>query len=324
MAKKVLIDCDPGIDDALAIALAHGDERVEVVGITTVGGNVDLDNTTNNALCLTEYFGMRAPVVGGAGRPLVRERRRASDVHGANGLADIVLPAAKGAPQEQHAIDFIIDALAAAPGEISLVAIGPLTNIALALRKEPRIAEWAAEFVIMGGSCTRGNNTPAAEFNIAADPEAAAVAFGAPWRTTMVGLDLTLQARASPEVRSRFTDLGRLERELITPCLDFMGRHAQYRDEGPAVHDACAMARVIDPGLITAVPARVDVETRGEFTSGMTVVDFREVDSRGTDSPDSAVPHNADVATVIDREAFWTLLVDALHRVARNTEPANL
>jgi len=304
--KKILLDCDPGIDDALAIALAHGSDGIEVVGLTSVAGNVDLDNTTNNAQRLAEYYGLDAPVARGADRALLRDNVRADHVHGTNGLGGVVLPAASRSAVDEHAVEFIIDRLRSAPGEISLVAVGPLTNIALALRREPRVAEWAAEFVIMGGSFGRGNVTPAAEFNIGADPEAAAVVFGAPWRTTMVGLDLTLQARASEPVRARFSDLGRLERELISPVLDFAGRNEQYRERGPAVHDVCAVARVLDPGLITAVPARVEVETAGRFTTGMTVVDFNAPAERC----------NAEVATELDQDAFWDVVTAGFRKVA--------
>ncbi|MDA3645781.1 nucleoside hydrolase [Saccharopolyspora indica] len=306
MAKKILIDCDPGIDDALALGLAHGSPALEVVGVTTVGGNVELEHTTDNALRLRDFYGMDAPVARGAGRPLVREPRTAGEVHGNSGLGGAVLPAPKSELSGQHAVDFIIDALAASPGEISLTAVGPLTNIALALRKEPRITEWVKEFVIMGGSFTRGNTNPAAEFNIVADPEAAAVAFGAPWRTVMIGLDLTHQARASAEVRAGFADLGRLDAELLTPCLDFYGSHVSYQEKGPAIHDACAVAYVIDPGLFESVPARVDVETQGRFTSGMTVTDFA--------APADA--HNAIVPTELNTEGFWSLVTDAYRNVA--------
>ncbi|GAA4837018.1 nucleoside hydrolase [Saccharopolyspora rosea] len=306
MAEKVLIDCDPGIDDALALALAHGSPALDVVGITTVGGNVELGHTTRNALCLVDYYGMDVPVARGAGRPLVREPRTAADVHGETGLGGVVLPEPTTSRlSDRHAVDFLVDRLAAEPGEISLVAIGPLTNIALALRKEPRIVEWARRLVIMGGAYGRGNSTPAAEFNIHADPEAAAVVFGAPWRPVMIGLDLTHQARADAAVRAGFAGLGRLESELLTPCLDFYGEHAGRHHAGPAVHDACAVAHLIDPGLIETVPARVDVETHGRFTSGMTVTDF-----------DAPVP-NADVATVLDRDAFWSVVTEAFRNVAR-------
>ncbi|MCX2732849.1 nucleoside hydrolase [Saccharopolyspora sp. NFXS83] len=306
MPKKVLIDCDPGIDDALAIAFAHGRPELELVGLTTVAGNVGLEHTTNNARCLAEFYGMDVPIAAGADRPLVRERVLADQVHGGNGLGGVVLPAAATPVVDRHAVDFIIDELAAAPGQISLLAVGPLTNIALAVRKEPRIVEWAREFVIMGGSYTRGNRTPAAEFNVLADPEAAAVVFDAGWRTTMIGLDLTAQARATADVRGRFAVLGRLESELISPILDFYGRHPQYREHGPAVHDACAVAYALDPGLFTTVPARVDVEIHGRFTSGMTVTDFAAPAAR----------HNAEVATVLDAERFWNRLLEAFSHVA--------
>ncbi|MFR9728957.1 nucleoside hydrolase [Saccharopolyspora sp. MS10] len=306
MPKKIVIDCDPGIDDALAIALAHGNPDLDVVGLTTVAGNVGLAHTTNNARCLSAFYGMDAPVAAGADRPLVREPVVAEQVHGGNGLGGVRLPAATSTASAGYAADFLVDALAAAPGQIGLVAVGPLTNIALAVRKEPRIVEWARELVIMGGSYTRGNRTPAAEFNVLADPEAAAIVFGAGWRPVMIGLDLTAQARAVAAVRERWRGLGRLEAELISPILDFYGSHPHYRDEGPAVHDACAVAYAIDPGLFRAVPARVDVELHGRFTTGMTVTDF--------DAP--AQRCNAEVATVLDTDRFWDLLQAAFSHVA--------
>ncbi|WP_019855893.1 nucleoside hydrolase [Actinopolyspora mortivallis] len=309
--KRILLDCDPGIDDALAIALAHGSPELEVVGLTTVAGNVGIEHTTPNALRLAEFYGMDVPVAAGAQRPLVRPRHTASTVHGSTGLGDVVLPEAKRQPHPEHAVDYIVDTVSASPGEISLVAVGPLTNIALALRKEPRITEWVREFVIMGGSYTRGNVTPAAEFNIGADPEAASVVFEAPWRTVVFGLDLTHQARASAEVRERFTGLGRLQHELLAPCLDFYGSNRQYRELGPAIHDACAVAYVISPELFTLLEARIDVETSGRFTSGMTVTDFASEET-----------NNAVVATALDQRGFWDLVTDAFERVAR-TMPAD-
>lgn len=303
--KRILLDCDPGIDDALAIALAHGSPAAEVAGITTVAGNVGLEHTTPNALALAEFYGMDVPVARGAERPLVRPGSAASEVHGNTGLGDVVLPTAKAEPVSEHAVDHIVNTVAASPGEISLVAVGPLTNIALALRKEPRITEWVREFVIMGGSYTRGNFSPAAEFNIAADPEAAGVVFEAPWRTVMFGLDLTHQARATAAVRQRFTGLGRLQDELLSPCLDFYGSNRQYREHGPAIHDACAVAYVIAPELFTLTEARVDVETSGRFSSGMTVTDF-----------EPEVASNATVATTLDQEGFWNLVTDSFERVS--------
>lgn len=303
MPKKIIIDCDPGIDDALALALAHGSDAVDLVGVTTVAGNVDLDRTTGNALRLADFYGIDAPIARGADRPLLRPQRIADHVHGATGLGAALLPDPAREPIAQHAVDFLIESLAAQPGEIGLVAVGPLTNIALALRKEPRIAEWVREFVVMGGSSTRGNVTPAAEFNVHADPEAAAVAFGAEWRAVMAGLDLTHQARVTAPVRQRFAGLGRLEDELLTPCLDFYQQHTEYR-EGPVIHDACAVAYAAAPDVFSATPAGVRVETSGEHTSGMTVVDF------------AAAQPDADVLTTLDPDAFWDLLAAALRRVA--------
>lgn len=312
--KKILIDCDPGVDDALALTLAHGSPELDLVGVTSVGGNVPIDVTTDNALRLVDFLGSDAPVARGAGVPLVRLPRTAADVHGTSGLGNAVLPEPVAQPCGQHAVDFIIDALAAAPGEISLVAIGPLTNIALALAKEPRVAEWAHEFVLMGGSYTRGNNTPAAEFNIAADPEAAAAVFNASWQPVMIGLDLTLQARATGDVRAGLAGLGRLDAELITPSLDLYGTAEEYRDGGPPVHDVCAVAYTIDPDLLATEPGHVAVETQGKYTSGMTVVDFRDPDAAFAGQQPER--HNAVVATGIDTARFWKLVTEAYTRVA--------
>lgn len=304
MTTKVLIDTDPGIDDALALTLAHAAGELEILGVTTVGGNVDLKHTTGNARKLREYLGFRdVPVAAGSPGALLRRYERAADVHGPTGLGNVVLPEATLPLDGRHAADFIIDTLAAHPGEVTLIAIGPLTNIALAVHKEPRVVEWARDFVIMGGSYTRGNHTPAAEFNVVADPEAAAMVFDAGWTVTMVGLDLTHQARANPAVRDRISGLGRLAEELLIPCLTY---YDTDNPEGPAVHDVCAVAHVLSPGLLECVPARVDVETTGRFTTGMTVTDF------------ASVTPNARVATKIDAPAFWDLVIGHYAGVARD------
>jgi purine nucleosidase len=222
MAYKMLIDCDPGLDDALALLLAHGDPNIELVGVTTVGGNVGLHNTTRNALQLREYLGFpTVPVAKGAAEPLTREARDAAHVHGKGGLGSVVLPPATMPLSDLHAVDFLIETLERSPGAVHLVAIGPLTNIALALEREPAIARWAASFTIMGGSYTRGNATVAAEFNIFADPEAAQIVFDADWQVTMIGLDLTLQAQANGIIVDRLKKLGSLADELIVPLATF-------------------------------------------------------------------------------------------------------
>jgi purine nucleosidase len=305
MAKKILLDCDPGLDDALALLLAHGDPNLELVGVTTVAGNVPLERTTANALALREYLGFATvPVAAGAAKPLVGDVRQASHVHGETGLGSVGLPVATLQASELHAVDLIIETLRAAPGSVHLVATGPLTNIALAVEKEPAIARWAASFTIMGGSFTRGNATPAAEFNIYADPEAARVVFDGDWQVVMVGLDLTHQALANGPVVERLARLGTLAHELILPLATYYASRNSQDPEGQAVHDVCAVAHVSRPDLFASRPARVQVETRGEFTSGMTVVDF--------DAPNP----NALVPVTLDVNGFWAYVEHAYGLVA--------
>ena len=346
-AQKIIIDCDPGIDDALALVFAHGDPGLEVCGITTVAGNVGLDRTTANALRVRDFIGMRdVPVIPGCAGPLLRPVLDAARVHGASGLAGARLPGPASEPAAGHAVDYLIETISAAPGEITLIAVGPLTNIALAVRREPLLAGRVRDFVIMGGSAGRGNVTPAAEFNIAADPEAAAIVFGAGWTVTMVGLDATLQARATVAVRGRMRGLGPLADDLLLPCLagylsgdagapppvwpaargervagggaagsaPVLDGEPEMLDEhewpdgpgGPAVHDVCAVVRVARPEIISCAPARVQVETAGRLTAGMTVTDFAA-------SPGDC---NALVATGIDVAGFWDLVLDRYALVA--------
>lgn len=302
---KLLLDCDPGLDDALALLLAHSDPALELVAVTTVGGNVALENTTRNALQLREHLGFTSvPVAAGAAGPLVRETKNAAEVHGVGGIGDVILPAATLPLDERNAVDLIIETLRASPGEIHLVATGPMTNVALALRKEPRIAKWAASFVIMGGSFTRGNTTPAAEFNIYADPEAAAEVFAAGWQVVMVGLDLTLQALVTDTVKERMLGLGALGRELVVPLATFWNDPQDPDWGGQAVHDVCAVAYLSRPELFTSLPARVEVETAGKWTAGMTVTDFR-----------SSIP-NALVPVKLDVDGFWDYVLECYARVA--------
>ena len=304
MPYKLLLDCDPGLDDALALLLAHGDANIELVAVTTVGGNVGVDKTTKNALELREYLGFETvPVAAGAAEPLVGEVQSAEHVHGEAGLGDVVLPAATLPASDTDADDLIIGTLQAAPGEIHLVATGPLTNIALALRKEPRITAWAASFTIMGGSYTRGNATPAAEFNIYADPEAAAEVFAAPWSVVMVGLDLTLQAIVDDDIEKRMLALGTLGSALVQPLATFWTNPLDDEWDGQALHDVCAVAYVARPDLFTVRPARVEVEVSGEFTRGMTVVDFH------SSEPNAIIPTRIDVA------GFWDYVLAAWSNV---------
>jgi purine nucleosidase len=320
MATRIILDCDPGIDDALAIAFAHGHPGIDLVGITTVAGNVGLAKTTANALAVCEFIGAAGiPVTAGCAGPLLRPALDARQVHGDSGLGGAILPPAAASPADGHAIDYLIETVRAAPGEITLVATGPLTNIALAVQREPRLADWVRQFVIMGGSAGRGNVTPAAEYNIWADPEAAAAVFRAGWIVTMLGLDVTLRTGATDEVLRRMGELGPLGTRLLLPALE------QYRsvreprlrgglggssslEAGPPVHDVCAVAWVAEPDLFGLVPARVQVELAGQFTSGMTVTDF--------DAPGELGTGNALVAMRIDVDKFWKVTLGTYTTVA--------
>jgi inosine-uridine nucleoside N-ribohydrolase len=330
VAQKIILDCDPGIDDALAIAFVAGCPDLELVGLTSVAGNVGLPLTTSNAQRVAEFVGLTStPVTPGAAAPLLREPIDARLVHGESGLGGARLPDPVARPAGGHAVDYLIDTIAADPGEITLVATGPLTNIALAVHRQPRLVTQVRDFVIMGGSAGRGNVTPAAEFNIAADPEAAAIVFRAGWTVTMVGLDVTLQARATAAVRDRMRPLGPLASMLLLPALE---RYASDADPlaaappaegqeppgadgpdglGPAVHDVMAVAHVAAPALLGCVPARVEVETAGRWTAGMTVTDFRAAPGE----------RNALVATAIDVHGFWDLVLDSYGRVATGVRP---
>jgi len=303
MAATIILDCDPGIDDALAIAFAHGHPGLELKGITTVAGNVGLARTTENALAVAEFVGARnTPVAAGCATPLVRPALDARHVHGESGLGGAQLPPSTRIPVQAHAIDFIIDTVRAAPGEVTLVATGPLTNIAMAVRKEPRLTQWVKDFVIMGGSAGRGNVTPAAEYNMWADPEAAAAVFGAGWTVTVLGLDVTLKTGATAATLARMGELGSLGADLLLPAL------SQYQSTaepgGPAVHDVCAVVYVAQPELFGLKAAQVQVETTGRLTSGMTVTDF------------AATGHNALVAMTIDTEQFWDLTLGTYANLA--------
>jgi purine nucleosidase len=308
MPTRIILDCDPGIDDALAIAFAHGHPGIDLVGVTTVAGNVGLAKTTANALAVCEFIGAAGtPVTAGCAGPLLRPALDARQVHGDSGLGGAVLPPATASPAAGHAIDYIVNAVSAAPGEITLVATGPLTNIALAVLREPRLADWVREFVIMGGSAGRGNVTPAAEYNIWADPEAAAAVFRAGWTVIMLGLDVTLRTGASGAVLRRMGELGPLGTDLLQPALE------QYRSisgpGGPPVHDVCAVAWVAQRDLFGLVPARVQVELAGQFTAGMTVTDFA--------APSQVGSSNAQVAMHIDVDRFWEVTLGTYARVAK-------
>ncbi|MFH8612852.1 nucleoside hydrolase [Streptomyces sp. NPDC018029] len=310
MPRKIILDCDPGHDDAIAMLLAHGNPDVELVAVTTVVGNQTLEKVTRNALSVARIANITGvPFAAGCPRPLVRDVENAPDIHGESGIDGPLMPEPTLALDERHAVDLIIDTVMAhEPGEITIVPTAGLTNIALAARKEPRIVERVREVVLMGGGYHTGNWSPVAEFNIKIDPEAAHIVFNESWPVTMVGLDLTHQALATPEVIERIGKVGTKPALFVNELLDFFG--AMYLEaqgfEAPPVHDPCAVAYVIDPSVMTVRKAPVDVELTGTLTLGMTVTDFR------APAPDDC---HTQVAVDLDHTRFWDLIVDALERI---------
>lgn len=271
----IILDCDPGHDDAIALLLALGSPEVDLLGVTTVSGNQTLDKTTANAIRVLDHVDRTdIPVAAGAPRPLVRERRTAGEVHGETGLDGPDLPPPSREPEALHAIEWIAQTITAHPTPITLVPTGPLTNIALFLARYPELESRIERIVLMGGAIGQGNTTPSAEFNIWVDPEAAHRVFHSGIDVTMVGLDVTHQAMMTPDHAARLAGAGRRGR-LVADLYAFYSRfHARhYGWQGAPVHDAVAMAHVIDGTLLTTRHCGVDIDTGPELSRGRTHVD---------------------------------------------------
>ena len=316
MPRKIILDCDPGHDDAIAILLAHGNPEIDLLAVTTVVGNQTLEKVTRNALAVAEIAGIvGVPFAAGCPRPLVRTIEVAADIHGESGMDGPVLPTSSRELDGRHAVDLIIDTIMASePGEVTLVPTGGLTNIALAARKEPRIVPRVREVVLMGGGFHVGNWSATAEFNIIIDPEAAHIVFNESWPLTMVGLDLTHQALATPEVRARIEAIDTTPSRFVGELLDFFAT-TYLEAQGfvhPPVHDPCAVAYVIDPSVMTVRKTPLDVELTGTLTLGMTVADFR------SPAPDDCTTQ---VATAIDADRFWELVTDAIRALGDPVTP---
>ena len=302
MSTKIVVDCDPGHDDAIALLLALASPEVELVGVTTVAGNQTLDKTTRNALVTLEVGGRAdIPVAVGADAPLSRALRTAAHVHGETGLDGPELPEPRAQVAGEHAVDFL--AARIDRGTV-LVPTAPLTNVALLLERHPDARERIERIVWMGGSIGEGNVTPAAEFNAFVDPEAAAVVFASGIPITMIGLDVTHKALFTRAHAEQLREAGRAGR-FVAELSDFFQRfhESSYGFAGSPIHDAMAVAHVIDPTLVTTRHVNVAVETSSEFSDGRTVVDLRGVTGR---------PENADVGVDVDAERFLELLVSRI------------
>jgi pyrimidine-specific ribonucleoside hydrolase len=272
VSTPIVIDCDPGHDDAIAILLALASPEVELRGVTTVAGNQTLEKTTRNALKVLELAGRSdIPVAAGADRPLKRALRTAPNVHGESGLdgPDLAEPTHK--PVDAHAADFLAELLE--PGVV-LVPTGPLTNIATLLERHPDVKERLERIVWMGGAIAEGNVTPAAEFNAFVDPEAAATVFGSGITVTMIGLDITHRALFTRAHADRLRGTGKAGK-AVAELSDFFQRfhESRYGFDGSPIHDALAVAEVIDPSLVTTVHCNTEIETASQYCDGRTVVD---------------------------------------------------
>ena len=308
MPTPIIVDCDTGHDDALALLLAARAPELKLLAITCVAGNQTLDKTALNTRRVTTVGQIRdVPVAAGLATPLVRPLVTAPYAHGESGLDGYEFGPPEVDLVAEHGIDLIIRTVQESPEPVTLVPVGPLTNIAMAFLRAPTIKEKISRIVLMGGAVHFGNVTPAAEFNVYVDPEAAAVVFAAGVPITMVGLDATHQARIGTAERDRFRALGSPAATMMADLLAWYSRGSEKRAgwEGAPVHDALAVAAVIRPDLLQTKHVNVVVETAGTYTAGRTVCDLWGMTGRAP---------NADVALGVNREAFVELLVEGLAR----------
>ncbi len=310
-ARPIVIDTDPGQDDGLAILLALASPELSILGITAVAGNVPLRLTESNARRICELAGRRdTKVFAGCARPMVRALTTAEQVHGPTGLGGHDFPEPAMALQPGHAIDWMVETLmAAGEREITLCALGPLTNLAMAMVKEPRILSRIREIVMMGGGFADGGNvTPAAEFNIYVDPHAARVVFTSGCKLTLIPLDVTHQALTTPARLERFRAIGTPVGRACHDMLSFYRRHdmSKYGTDGGPLHDPCVIAYLLAPEIFEGKHVAVEIEISSEKTMGMTLADWWGVTG--------ATP-NCTVMSAIDDEAFYNLLIERIARL---------
>lgn len=309
--RKVLIDCDPGHDDMIAIMLACASDKLKVTGITTVAGNQEGEKTFNNALKILTLINQKnVSVARGFDRPILQKLVTAPEIHGVSGLDGADLPVPEVKPSPLHAIDFIIKTLLESKEKLYFIPTGPLTNIGVALLREPKIGEKIKRIVLMGGAVFDSNITPAAEFNIYVDPEAAKIVFESGLPLTMVGLDVTNKALFSFEDINRLEQLNGKVSKTVASLLKFFAQanHEMFGFEGAPLHDALAVSYVIDETVLNTKFVHVDIETRGEFTRGRTVVDVYGVTRKAP---------NAEVAFDLDLKKFKDLTFKAIKKLDR-------
>jgi len=303
---KIILDCDPGHDDAIAILLAGHHPEIDLLAITTVSGNQSVDKTTHNALKICSLANIRdVPIARGMDRPLLRPAKHAPNIHGESGLDGPSIPEPDIVPVPEHAVDLLIDLLMNSDGDITIVPTGPLTNVATAMRREPAILPKIKAISLMGGAIGLGNTTPAAEFNIYADPEAAAIVFACGRPITMCPLEVTHQALATEDVMSRLRAADRPVATFVADLFAFFGDtyRQNYGFPAPPVHDPCAVAAVVSPSILRTHMMHVEIETTGQWTAGRTVCD---IFGRLGEQPNVCVGYGLDV------ERFWDMVISTI------------
>lgn len=304
---KIILDCDPGHDDAIAIMVAGRHPAIDLLALTTVAGNQTLDKTTVNALHVCEHLELDIPVYAGMPLPLVREQVVAANIHGESGLDGPVFAPLRTQVQPRHAVNFLVDTLMASDGDISLVPVGPLTNIATAMRMEPRILPKIRQIVLMGGAYGTGNSTPSAEFNIYADPEAADVVFRSGAKLTMMGLDLTNQTVCTADIIERMESIGNKAGRLFGDIMRFTlnTQKIAFGLEAGPVHDVTCIAYLVAPELFTTQDMHVVVDINRGPCYGRTVCDTINCLNHAA---------NCTVGTGIHLQRFWDLVAEAVAR----------
>lgn len=304
---KIILDCDTGHDDAIALMLASKHSQLQLLGITTVSGNAPLDCTLRNTLNVCQHLNLDIPVYRGMDRPIVRDRFNAEKVHGDSGLDGPIFGPLTYRPQNEHAVSFLIRTLMESDNDIVLVPTGPLTNIGMALRLQPKIAEKISKIVLMGGAYGVGNITPAAEFNIFADPEAAHIVFTSGIPIVMMGLDLTNQALATMDIIERMEKIGNKAGKLFGDMMrfTFKSQNECFGLEAGPVHDVMTVAYLVAPEIFSLKPMYVEIDIDHGISYGRTVCDYNNSTGK---------PANALVGTGLRLEEFWNLVENVLRK----------
>ena len=299
--EKIILDCDPGHDDAVAIMLAGKSPKIELLGVTVVAGNQTLEKTQINALNVVQCLGLDVSVYAGCGQPMIREKMTAGDIHGDGPVFE---PLTKELEKE-HAVSFIIRTLMESDGDITMVTTGPMTNLGMAIRMEPRIVPKIKRIVLMGGAYTNGNVTPAAEFNIIADADAAYVCFTAGRPITMIGLDVTRKALCYPSIVDRMDKIGNKASKLFVDLMRHFCKSQKevFGWEGGPLHDPITIAWLIDPSVVETKPMHAEIDIRSVQSYGRTNCDFFGYQK---------LEPNADVGIGIDAEKFWDMVEEVL------------